>query len=209
MKRSDIDCIINIVNACDAGHEGELIFRLAYDHSGCIKPIIHLWISSMEESTIFDGFRNLKGGADYENLNHSALCRQRADWLVGLNCTRFFSVLYNVRLCTGRVQTPTLAMIVEREAKINTLVKYPFYVVEIMDGRFIAKREKLSDRRTAEDISASCLGKTAVVRQEKSAAAPKLYDLTNLQREAYRLFGYTATQSPEGWPRGMDLLSWM
>lgn len=196
MNRSDIDCV---VNACDAGREGEIIFRLVYNHSGCNKPIMRLWISSMEESAISEGFRNLKSGADYENLYRAALCRQRADWLVGLNFTRLFSVLYNAPLRVGRVQTPTLAMIVERESKISGFVKEPFYVVEITDGRFIAEREKLVDRKTAESISASCLGKTAVVtsviRQEKTSSAPKLYDLTTLQRDANRLFGYTATQT--------------
>lgn len=196
MKRSDIDCVIN---ACDAGREGELIFRLVYNHSRCNKPIMRLWISSMEESSILQGFRNLKSSDDYENLYRSALCRQRADWLVGLNFTRAFSVLYNTQLRVGRVQTPTLAMIVEREARISGFVKEPFYVVEITDGRFTAERQKLTDRITAENISASCLGKTAVVtsvtRQEKSSSAPKLYDLTTLQRDANRLFGYTATQT--------------
>ena len=196
MKRSDIDCI---VNACDAGREGELIFRLVYEHSGCEKPIKRLWISSMEESAITDGFRNLKNGAEYENLYRSALCRQQADWAVGLNCTRLFSVLYNAQLRVGRVQTPTLAMIVEREQKIGAFVKEPFYVVEITDGRFIAEREKIKDRQTAENICSACVGKSAVVtsvqRNEKSVSAPKLYDLTTLQREANRMFGYTAAQT--------------
>lgn len=196
MKRSDVH---GIVNACDAGREGELIFRLVYNHAGCNKPMQRLWISSMEESAIIDGFRNLKDGAQYDNLYQSALCRQQADWLVGLNCTRLFSVLYNAGLRVGRVQTPTLAMIVEREAKIAAFVKEPFYVVEISDGSFTAEREKLKDRQTAEDIRLSCDGKAAVItavkKQEKTTAAPKLYDLTTLQREANRLFGYTAAQT--------------
>ena len=196
MKRSDIH---GIVNACDAGREGELIFRLVYNHSGCNKPMQRLWISSMEESAIIDGFRNLKSGADYDNLYQAALCRQQADWLVGLNCTRLFSVLYDAQLRVGRVQTPTLAMIVEREAKIAAFVKEPFYVVEITDGNFSAEREKLKDRQTAEDIRLSCDGKSAVItsvkKQEKTVSAPKLYDLTTLQREANRLFGYTAAQT--------------
>ena len=196
MKRSDIH---GIVNAADAGREGELIFRLVYEHSGCNKPMQRLWISSMEESAILDGFRNLKDGAQYDNLYQSALCRQQADWLVGLNCTRLFSVLYNAQLRVGRVQTPTLAMIVEREAKIAAFIKEPFYVVEVSDSNFTAEREKLKDRQPAEDIRLSCDGKpaeiTSVKKQEKSAAAPKLYDLTTLQREANRLFGYTAAQT--------------
>ena len=196
MKRSDVE---GVINACDAGREGELIFRLVYEHSKCNKPMQRLWISSMEESAIRDGFRNLKNGADYDNLYQSALCRQRADWLVGLNCTRLFSVLYDAQLRVGRVQTPTLAMIVEREAKISAFVKEPFYVVEISDGQFAAEREKLKDRQTAEDIRRTCDGKSATItsveQKEKSAAPPKLYDLTTLQREANRLFGYTAAQT--------------
>lgn len=196
MKRTDIEVI---VNACDAGREGELIFRLVYDHVKCRKPMQRLWISSMEESAIADGFRNLKDGAEYDNLYSSALCRQQADWLVGLNITRLFSVLYNASLRVGRVQTPTLAMIVEREAKIGCFEKEPFYTVELSDGIFTTEREKLRDRQTADSISAACDGKTAVIKsvqkQEKSVSAPKLYDLTTLQREANRLFGYTAAQT--------------
>jgi DNA topoisomerase III, bacteria and conjugative plasmid len=196
MKSPDIH---GVVNACDAGREGELIFRLVYNHSRCNKPMQRLWISSMEESAIIDGFRNLKNGAEYDNLYQAALCRQQADWLVGLNCTRLFSVLYDAQLRVGRVQTPTLAMITGREAKIAAFVKEPFYVVEISDGQFTAEREKLKDKQTAEDIRRSCDGKSAVItavkKQEKSTSAPKLYDLTTLQREANRLFGFTAAQT--------------
>jgi DNA topoisomerase-3 len=196
MKRSDVGTIIN---ACDSGREGELIFRLVYNHAKCKKPIKRLWISSMEESAISDGFRNLKDGADYDSLYHSAMCRQQADWLVGLNYSRLFSVLYNARLRVGRVQTPTLAMIVTREQLIRLFKKEPFYVVGVSDGSFTAEREKVKDKAAAEAIAAACDGKTAVVksvqRQEKSVSAPKLYDLTTLQREANRLFGYTATQT--------------
>lgn len=196
MKRSDVDVIIN---ACDAGREGELIFRLVYEHAKCTKPIKRFWISSMEETAIADGFRGLKDGAGYESLYQSAACRQKADWAVGLNLSRLFSILYDAQLHVGRVQTPTLAMIVEREAKIAAFVKEPFYVVEITDGRFIAEREKVRDKRTAEGICSDVVGKSAEVtsvhRSEKSTAAPKLYDLTTLQREANRLFGYTAAQT--------------
>jgi len=201
MKRSDVGVI---VNAADAGREGELIFRLVYEHAKCKKPIKRLWISSMEESAIADGFRNLKNGTDYDSLFYSARCRQQADWLVGLNFSRLFSVLYNAQLRVGRVQTPTLAMIVEREQKIAGFTKEPFYVVDIMgdvpmNGKIKAEREKIKDKATAEAIRADCDGKTAVVksvqRQEKSVSAPKLYDLTTLQREANRQFGYTATQT--------------
>ena len=196
MKRSDVGTIIN---ACDSGREGELIFRLVYNHAKCTKPIKRLWISSMEESAISEGFRNLKDGTEYDGLYHSAMCRQQADWLVGMNYSRLFSVLYNTSLRVGRVQTPTLAMIVEREQKIDGFVKEPFYVVGVSDGNFTAEREKVKDKPTAEAVRVDCDGKTAIVksveRKEKSESAPKLYDLTTLQREANRLFGYTAAQT--------------
>ncbi|MCL2774871.1 MAG: DNA topoisomerase 3 [Oscillospiraceae bacterium] len=196
MKRYDVDCVINV---CDAGREGELIFRLVYEYAKCKKPIKRLWISSMEESAISDGFLNLKDGTEYDNLYHSALCRQQADWAVGMNCSRLFSILYDTTLRVGRVQTPTLAMIVEREDKISNFIKEPFYIVEVSNDEFTAEREKVKDKQTAADISASCDGKTATItevkRQEKSESPPKLYDLTTLQREANRLFGYTAAQT--------------
>ena len=196
MKRPDVDIIIN---ACDAGREGELIMRLVYEYARCKKKIMRLWINSMEETAIEKGFRSLKDGADYDSLYQSALCRQKADWIVGMNLSRLFSIIYNARLRVGRVQTPTLAMIVEREANIAAFVKEPHYTVEITDGRFVAEREKVKDKRTAEDICSGIADKTAVVksiqRSDKSTAAPKLYDLTTLQREANRLFGYTAAQT--------------
>jgi DNA topoisomerase-3 len=196
MKRSDV---ATIINAADAGREGELIFRLVYEHAKCKKPIKRLWISSMEESAIADGFKNLKDGTDYDRLYHSAKCRQQADWLVGMNYSRLFSVLYNAQLRVGRVQTPTLAMIVEREAKIANFVKEAFYVVEVTGGGIKAEREKIKDKATADAICADCDGKTAtvksVVKQDKSISAPKLFDLTTLQREANRQFGYTAAQT--------------
>ena len=196
MKRADVGVI---TNACDSGREGELIFRLVYDHAKSKKPIKRLWISSMEESAITDGFRNLKDGVDYDRLHHSARCRQQADWLVGMNLSRLYSILYNAQLRVGRVQTPTLAMIVEREQKISNFTKEPFYVVEISGGNIKAEREKVKDKTTAEAIRTDCDGKTAVVksvqRQEKSVSPPKLYDLTTLQREANRQFGYTAAQT--------------
>ena len=195
MKRSDI---ATITNACDAGREGELIFRLVYEHAKCRKPIKRLWISSMEESAISDGFKSLKDGRDYDSLFYSAKCRQQADWLVGMNYSRLFSVLYNAQLRVGRVQTPTLNMIVEREDKITNFVKEPFYVVEVAGG-IKAEREKVKDKATAEAIAENCNGKTAVIqsveRKEKSESAPKLHDLTTLQREANRIFGYTASQT--------------
>jgi DNA topoisomerase-3 len=196
MNRADVDCVIN---ACDAGREGELIFRLVYEHAKCKKPIKRLWISSLEESAIEIGFKNLRDGAEYDNLYRSALCRAQADWAVGMNVSRLFSVLYDAMLRVGRVQTPTLAMIVEREDRISSFVKEPFYTVEVSNGEFTAEREKTDDKQTADDISASCDGKQATVtsiqRKEKSESPPKLYDLTTLQREANRLFGYTAAQT--------------
>jgi len=196
MKRSDVKMV---VNACDAGREGELIFRLVYNHALCNKPIKRLWISSLEESAIADGFNNLRDGTDYDSLYHSARCRQQADWLVGMNFSRMFSVLCNTAIRVGRVQTPTLAMIVEREQKISDFVKEPFYVVGITVDDFVAECEKVKDKPTAEAIRSKCDGKIATVKsieqKEKTESAPKLYDLTTLQREANRLFGYTATQT--------------
>ncbi len=196
MKRSDVDTIIC---ATDAGREGELIFRLVYNHCGCKKPVKRLWISSMEESAIVDGFRNLRNGADYDRLYQSALSRAQADWIVGINATRLFSVLYRQTLNVGRVMTPTLALLAEREAAIKGFVKEPFYTVEIDCGTFTLSGERLKDKQAAENIRAICDGKNATItkveRQEKTTAAPKLYDLTTLQREANRLFGYTAQQT--------------
>ncbi|GHU79363.1 DNA topoisomerase [Clostridia bacterium] len=197
MKRPDVD---TIVNACDAGREGELIFRLVYDYCKCKKPIQRLWISSMEETAIAEGFRNLRPGAEYDALYRAALCRAQADYVVGINMTRLFSVLYKgSTLNVGRVQTPTLALIVRRAAEIAAFVKEPFYTPEIELGGFTASGEKMKDKAAAEGIRAACDGKTAaavsVKRQEKSAAPPKLYDLTTLQREANRLYGYTAQQT--------------
>ena len=196
MKNPDVAAIIN---ACDAGREGELIFRLVYNHCACKKPIKRLWISSMEESAISEGFRNLRPGTEYDSLYHAALCRKQADWLVGLNYTRLFTTLFNTKLNVGRVQTPTLAMIVEREQKIKGFVKEPFYIVEATGSGLTADREKVKDKAVAEVIHANCDGNIAVIssikRQEKSIAAPRLFDLTTLQREANRLFGYTAAQT--------------
>ena len=203
LNRADV---YTVINACDAGREGELIFRLVYDHCKSKKPIQRLWISSMEESAIAEGFEKLKSGKDYDNLHQAALCRQKADWAVGMNYSRLFGCLYNVSgLSIGRVQTPTLAMIVERDNKIKGFVKEPFYSVEIagdINGAgYSAASERIKDKAQAEGIVAKCNGKTAViksvVKNEKSAAAPKLYDLTTLQREANRLFGYSAKQTLE------------
>jgi len=201
LTRADVETVIN---ACDAGREGELIFRLVYNHSKCKKPMQRLWISSMEESAIAEGFNNLRKGADYDNLHQAALCRQQADWVVGMNYSRLFGCLYNVKgLSLGRVQTPTLAMIVEREERIKNFVKEPFYNIELVGDiggtKFAAGSERIKDKAQAEGIAAKCNGQTAVVKsvvnQEKSSSAPKLYDLTTLQREANRLFGYSASDT--------------
>jgi DNA topoisomerase III, bacteria and conjugative plasmid len=196
MKRADVD---TIVNACDAGREGELIFRLVYNYCGCRKPIQRLWISSMEDAAIREGFENLHPGVDYDSLYAAALCRSQADWLVGINATRLFSCLYGATLNVGRVVTPTLALLTQREDAIAAFVKEPFYTVEVACGSFTASSERLTDRDTAEQIRAACDGGTATVssveKQEKTAAPPRLYDLTALQRDANRLLGFTAQQT--------------
>ena len=191
-----------VVCATDAGREGELIFRLTYNMAGCKKPMKRLWISSMEESAIRDGFHNLRPGSDYDNLYHSALCRQEADWLVGINGTRLFTVLYGGKaLKVGRVQTPTLAMIVERESKIMNFKKEAYYMAHIMGNGLDAVSEHISDKTEAERIAGACENGqalvTSVVKEEKWVAPPKLYDLTTLQRDANRLFGFTAKQTLE------------
>lgn len=191
-----------VVCATDAGREGELIFRLTYNMAGCRKPMKRLWISSMEESAIRDGFHNLRPGSDYDNLYHSALCRQEADWLVGINGTRLFTVLYGGKaLKVGRVQTPTLAMLVDREAKIMNFKKEAYYVAHILGNGLDAVSEHIRDKAEAEKIAEACANGqalvTAVVKEEKWIAPPKLYDLTTLQRDANRLFGFTAKQTLE------------
>lgn len=188
-----------VVCATDAGREGELIFRLVYEQAGCQKPILRLWISSMEDAAIRDGFAHLHPGTEYERLYQSALCRAGADWLVGINATRLFSTLYNATLNIGRVMTPTLALVVQREADIKAFRSTPFYVPEIACGGFVASGEKLKDQSEAETIRQACNGKDAVVRkiekQKKTVLPPRLYDLTTLQRECNRLFGFTAQQT--------------
>ena len=196
MDRPDVD---TVVNACDAGREGELIFRLVYEMAGCRKPILRLWISSMEDSAIREGFSDLRPGADYEALYQSALCRQKADWLVGINATRLFSVLYHRTLNVGRVQTPTLAMLAERDAKITLFHKEKYHLLRLMLDGAEAVSEKFTDSAEAEQAAAACKGAavtcTSVTKEQKKEQPPKLYDLTTLQREANRLFGYTAKQT--------------
>ncbi len=192
-----------VVCATDAGREGELIFRLVYEMAKCKKPMKRLWISSMEETAIKEGFANLKPGSDYDNLYYSALCRQEADWLVGINGTRLFTVLYSGKLLkVGRVQTPTLAMLVERETKIMNFKKEQYFIVHILFNGVDAVSERISSKAEAESITGACQlnGQAlvkSVIKEEKKVASPKLYDLTTLQRDANRLFGFTAKQTLE------------
>ena len=196
MDREDVT---ELVNACDAGREGELIFRLVYEMAGCTKPFSRLWISSMEDAAIREGFNDLRPGAEYDPLYQSALCRQKADWLIGINATRLFSVLYHRTLNVGRVQTPTLAMLVERDSKITLFRKEKYHHVRLTFGGAEAVSEKITAPEEAEALRAACAGAEAVcvsvTREQKKEAPPKLYDLTTLQREANRIFGYTAKQT--------------
>ncbi len=199
MHREDVEAA---VCATDAGREGELIFRLVYEMAGCDKPIRRLWISSMEESAIREGFENLQPGSDYDNLYHSALCRQEADWLVGINGTRLFTVLYGGKvLKVGRVQTPTLAMLVDRETKIMNFQKEKYYMAHILMDGIDAATGRIDDKNKADEIVGACRNGqalvTSVLKEEKTVAPPKLYDLTTLQRDANRLFGFTAKQTLE------------
>ena len=196
MKRPDVE---SLVCATDAGREGELIFRFVYHMAGCKKPFTRLWISSMEESAIREGFQNLKDGREYDNLYHSALCRAKADWLIGINATRLFSVLYQKTLNVGRVQTPTLAMLTERSAKISGFQKEKYHIVHIAAGDLEANSERIPGAEDAQAMQAACHnGQAACVsvgQEQKTQNPPKLFDLTSLQREANRLFGYTAKQT--------------
>ena len=196
MERPDVT---GLVCATDAGREGELIFRFVYQMAGCEKPFKRLWISSMEDSAIKDGFAHLKPGTDYDPLYQSALCRAKADWLVGINATRLFSVLYHKTLTVGRVQTPTLNLLVERDAKITNFKKEKYHIVHIGVGDADAASSRISDAAEANTVKATCAGAQAVcasvTREKKTEQPPKLYDLTTLQREANRLFGFTAKQT--------------
>lgn len=191
--------VTEVINACDAGREGELIFRFVMEKAGCKKPVKRLWISSMEESAIRKGFESLKDGADYDSLYQSALCRAKADWLVGINATRLFSLLYNRTLNVGRVQSPTLKMLADRSEAITNFKKEKYYHVRLTLDGAEAVSEKFSDKETAEKIATSCKGKSAVcisvTSEKKEALPPKLFDLTALQKEANRIFGYTAKQT--------------
>ena len=194
MTRDDVD---SLVCATDAGREGELIFRLVYHKAGCRKPFERLWISSMEDVAIKEGFENLRSGTEYDALYEAALCRERADWIVGINATRLFSTLYGQTLNVGRVMTPTLAMAVMREATISAFKTEPFYTVQIgLDG-FTASSERYKKKSEAETVSSNCTVATVTKAEckEKSEKPPALYDLTSLQRDANRILGYTAQQT--------------
>lgn len=196
MKDKRVD---SVVCATDAGREGELIFRLVYEYAGCNKPMERLWISSMEDAAIREGFDRLRPGSDYDKLYDAAVCRAEADWLIGINATRLFSVLYGVTLNVGRVMSPTLALLVQRESDIESFISKPFYVPEITCGGFTASGEKMTERSEAEKIRMDCDHNSAFVRsvekQVKTIQPPRLYDLTTLQRECNRIYGYTAQQT--------------
>ena len=196
MHRADVS---EVVNACDAGREGELIFRFVYDVAGCKKPMRRLWISSMEESAIKAGFASLKDGKEYDPLYSSALCRAKADWIIGINMTRLFSCLYGKTLNVGRVQTPTLKMLVDRDAAITTFKKEKYYHVRLSLSGVEAASAKIHAADEAGNLKAACETAQAVcisvTREKKTVAPPKLFDLTSLQREANRIYGYTAKQT--------------
>ena len=197
MQRADVE---SLIEATDAGREGELIFRLVYQQAGCKKPFERLWISSMEDKAIAEGIINLRPGKEYDALYAAALSRERADWIVGMNATRLFSTLYGQTLNVGRVMTPTLAMLVQREAEITAFRSVPFYTVNVTVGGVVAQGERYEDKKAAE----SCLQEVEKEKQsavmkntvsDKQEKAPLLYDLTNLQRDANRIYGFTAQQT--------------
>ena len=196
LNRPDVD---SVTAATDAGREGELIFRFVYQMAGCTKPVKRLWISSMEDAAIREGFANLRPDSDYDALYQSALCRAKADWLVGINATRLFSVLYHKTLTVGRVQTPTLKMLVDRDAKILRFQKEKYYTVGIQSGSLKADSRRIASADEANTLRNACAGNgaicTSIQREKKTEQPPKLYDLTTLQREANRLFGFTAKQT--------------
>ena len=199
--RSLLNCpdVDSVTAATDAGREGELIFRFVYQMAGCTKPVKRLWISSMEDTAIREGFANLRPDSDYDALYQSALCRAKADWLVGINATRLFSVLYHKTLTVGRVQTPTLKMLGDRDAKILRFKKEKYYTVGIHSGSLKADSGRIASMDEANTLKSTCAGTSAICtsikRERKAEQPPKLYDLTTLQREANRLFGFMAKQT--------------
>ena len=197
MKREDV---ASIVEATDAGREGELIFRLVYHQAGCKKPFERLWISSMEDAAIREGFASLRPGTEYDALYEAALCRERADWIVGINATRLFSCKYGPTLNVGRVMTPTLAMVCGRETAIRDFQSEPFYTVQLAPEGFVANGGRMKEKDEAEKIARECraAGTAAVKsvdRKDKAEKPPALYDLTSLQRDANRQLGFTAQQT--------------
>ena len=196
MRREDVT---GVINACDAGREGELIFRTVYHLTGCSKPMKRLWISSMEDDAIRKGFDSLRPGSDFDGLHKSALCRAEADWLVGINATRYFSLLYGTKLNVGRVMSPTLSLLVQRESEISSFVPEAYYTVELVFPEFTAVSEKLAKKEDADFLAMYCPKQRIVVSNiqhwDKEEKAPALYDLTTLQRDANRLLGYTAQQT--------------
>ena len=196
MHREDVT---EVVNACDAGREGELIFRSVYYLADCQKPMKRLWISSMEDEAIREGFQNLRPGSDFDGLHKSALCRAEADWLVGINATRYFSLLYGTKLNVGRVMSPTLSLLVQRESEISAFVPEDFFTVNLEFPDFTVSSKKFQDRTEAQQLAKKCQNQNAVVSDirhcDKEEKAPALYDLTTLQRDANRLLGYTAQQT--------------
>lgn len=197
MKRDDVE---SLVCATDAGREGELIFRLVYHQAGCRKPFERLWISSMEDQVIKDGFAHLEPSTKYDALYEAALCRERADWIVGMNATRLFSCLYHQTLNIGRVMTPTLAMVVMRDAEIAAFKPKPFYTVQLGLNGITAASRRINEKADAQQLLAKCKETMKAViksmdRKEKTERAPLLYDLTSLQRDANRILGFTAQQT--------------
>ena len=191
--------VTELVCATDAGREGELIFRLVYHKAGCTKPFKRLWISSLEDTAIRDGFNHLRDSSEYDNLYEAALSRSKADWIIGINGTRLFTTLYHKKLVVGRVQTPTLAMLVERDGKIASFRKEKYFNVHVEKDGLSADMEKVKSEDEAKQIAAACDKKQAVVssvsRETKTVNPPRLYDLTTLQREANRYYGFTAQQT--------------
>lgn len=196
MYRKDVE---SVVNGCDAGREGESIFRMTYELAECRKPMLRLWVNSMEDSAIRDGFQNLRPGSDYDRLYRAAQSRSKADWLVGINATRLFTVRYGKKLTVGRVQTPTLAMLTERKGQIESFTKEAYYKVHIEKDGLELTAEEQFDKERAEALAENCNGKNAKITVadcvKKSTKPPKLYDLTTLQREANRYYGFTAKQT--------------
>ena len=195
MQRTDVG---EVVNACDAGREGELIFRLVYEKAGCNKPVKRLWLSSMEPDEICRAYANMRPGAEYDNLYAAALCRAKADWLVGMNATRLMSLVYHRTLNVGRVVSPTLSMLVERKREIEDFTPETFYTVSVNCGGVLLSSERIADKAEANELAEACTGEAHIIRvghEKCSKRAPELYDLTTLQREANRELGFTAQQT--------------